>query len=75
MTEWPIGGFQDPHLDTYSYQERDDVDYNEEEREKSPKREWTCIVYLNDDYTGGETYFPPTDYLSLIHISEPTRPY
>ena len=62
MTEWPIGGFQDPHLDTYSYQEKDDVDYNEEEREKSPRREWTCIVYLNDDYTGGETYFPPTDY-------------
>ena len=62
MTEWPIGGFQNPHLDTYSYQEKDDDDYNEEEREKSPRREWTCIVYLNDDYTGGETYFPPTDY-------------
>ena len=29
---------------------------------KSPRREWTCILYLNDDYTGGETYFPPSDY-------------
>ena len=27
MTEWPIGGFQDPHLDTYSHQEREDEDY------------------------------------------------
>ena len=62
MTEWPIGGFQDPHLDTYSHQEREDEGYNEEEREKSPRREWTVIVYLNDDYTGGETYFPPSDY-------------
>ena len=62
MTEWHKGGFQDPHLDTYSHQEREDEDYNEEEREKSPRREWTVIVYLNDDYTGGETYFPPSDY-------------
>ena len=62
MTEWPIHGIQEPHLDTYSNQEMMDENFNEEEREKSPRREWTCILYLNDDYTGGETYFPPSDY-------------
>ena len=36
MTEWPIGGIQEPHLDTYSNQEMDDEDFNEEEREKIP---------------------------------------
>jgi len=72
ITEWPIGGFQDPHLDTYSNQEQDDHDFDEEERLKSPRREWTVIVYLNDNYTGGETYFPPTDYYPFGHQVEKT---
>ena len=62
MTEWPIGGIQEPQLDTYSNQEHEDPDFDEEERKKSPRREWTVIVYLNNNYTGGETYFPPSDY-------------
>ena len=62
MTEWPIGGIQEPHLDTYSKQEHEDPDIDEEERKKSPRPEWTVIVYLNNNYTGGETYFPPSDY-------------
>ena len=33
-----------------------------EEGNEKPSREWTVIVYLNDDYSGGETYFPPSDY-------------
>ena len=65
LTEWPIGGVQTPHLDTYSNQEYSiDPEYDKkiERGEQGPSREWTCILYLNDDHGGGETYFPPSDY-------------
>ena len=65
VTEWPIGGVQNPHLDTYSNQEMAiDPEYEGkiERGERGPSREWTCILYLNDDHGGGETYFPPSDY-------------
>lgn len=60
LTEWPIGGIQHPHLDTYS---RYDIESTTSEEEKArlakhPSREWTLILYLNDDFKGGETYFP-----------------
>ena len=35
-----------------------------------PSREWTCIVYLNEDFSGGETYFPPSDYYPFGHQTE-----
>ena len=40
------------------------------EDDEKPSREWTVIVYLNDDYSGGETYFPPTDYYPFGHQVE-----
>lgn len=54
LNEWPIGGIQDPHLDTYSNQE------TKIKRKDTivPAREWTCILYLNDDFKGGRTYIP-----------------
>ena len=53
MTEWPIGGIQEPHLDTYSNQQM-----NAGTHEDKPAREWTCILYLNDNFKGGRTYIP-----------------
>ena len=53
LNEWPIGGVQHPHLDTYSNQQ---VQHNTVE--DKPAREWTCILYLNDNYNGGRTYIP-----------------
>ncbi len=53
INEWPIGGVQSPHLDTYSNQEV--LHGNQSEK---PAREWTCILYLNDNFKGGETYIP-----------------
>lgn len=53
INEWPIGGIQNPHLDTYSNQQM-----TEGTMEQSPAREWTCILYLNDNYRGGRTYVP-----------------
>ena len=53
INEWPIGGIQDPHLDTYSNQQ-----FEAGTEETHPAREWTCILYLNDDFNGGRTYVP-----------------
>ena len=53
INEWPIGGFQEPHLDTYSSESLLDLDNLEQNQ-----REWTCILYLNDNFQGGETYVP-----------------
>ena len=53
LNEWPIGGVQEPHLDTYSNQEQSagtETNY--------PARQWTTILYLNDNYRGGRTYVP-----------------
>jgi hypothetical protein len=73
MCSWWNGGYQDPHLDTYSNAELN-TDSNIEQRvesgEEKPSREWTCILYLNDQYTGGETYFPPSDYYPMGHQVE-----
>ena len=74
MTRWHIGGVQDPHLDTLSNDEvREDpnIETKVASGENSPSREWTVIVYLNDDYNGGETYFPATDYYPFGHQVEP----
>jgi len=53
LNEWPIGGIQHPHLDTYSNQE-----INHGTSPDKPSREWTCILYLNSNYHGGRTYIP-----------------
>ena len=53
INEWPIGGVQSPHLDTYSNQEM-----THGTSPDKPSREWTCILYLNDNYRGGRTYVP-----------------
>ena len=55
LNEWEIGGVQTPHLDTYS---RYELEHEEPVDATSPNREWTCILYLNDDFRGGETVFP-----------------
>ena len=55
INEWPVGGCQPAHLDTYS---RYELEHGEPVDATSPNREWTCILYLNDDFRGGETVFP-----------------
>jgi hypothetical protein len=57
INEWPIGGTQEPHLDTYSRWEIED-----ENLDQQPSREWTLILTLNDNYGDGETYFPEHGY-------------
>lgn len=65
ITEWPIGGVQEPHLDSYSSY---DLTHNMEE--ENPSREWTAIVYLNQDYKGGRTYFPTSEYNAVEYFHQ-----
>jgi len=46
VTKYDTGGFYDPHIDC------DDPNY---------LRPFTMIIYLNDDYEGGETFFHKLD--------------
>ena len=65
LNEWEIGGVQDPHLDTYS-----NVEIQHDQKEENPSREWTLILTLNDNYGGGETYFPDQDYIHKPNACE-----
>tara|TARA_B100001057_G_C22848049_1_gene949839 strand:- start:239 stop:928 length:690 start_codon:yes stop_codon:yes gene_type:complete len=68
LAEWPIGGQQHPHVDTYSTYEvaepdeelQGHLDNNTASfvKKDNPNREWTSITYLNTNYNGGETWFP-----------------
>tara|TARA_B110001454_G_C12651597_1_gene405658 strand:+ start:85 stop:672 length:588 start_codon:yes stop_codon:yes gene_type:complete len=70
LNEWEIGGFQEPHLDTYSNVELNSLSSTEIDHLKThPNREWTLILPLNANFKGGECYFPAADNnpVSLWH--------
>ena len=70
LNEWEIGGFQEPHLDTYASQELTELSKDEINHLKfNPNREWTLILPLNANFKGGECYFPAADNnpVSLCH--------
>lgn len=56
LVRWPEGSSQGVHSDS-AYESGGD--------HPSPWRVYSAIVYLNDDYDGGNTYFPQHD-LSVI---------
>ncbi len=65
ITEWSIGGVQEPHTDLYSSHElRNEV-------ENDGSRAWTAIIYLNTNYRGGRTYFPKSQYNPVEYIHNP----
>lgn len=49
LLRYRVGQEYRPHFDTYPPMR--DV----------PQRKYTCIIYINDDYEGGETHFPRLD--------------
>jgi prolyl 4-hydroxylase len=55
VVKYSTGGFFNPHYDTCM---GDDPDYCKRMNGKAGPRYGTLIVYLNDDFTGGETIFP-----------------
>lgn len=53
IVKYPTDGFFTKHMDAL----------NEEDLERyGPQRLWTALLYLNDDFEGGETYFNDIDY-------------
>ena len=52
LNEWPIGGVQEPHLDTYSNQEQSQV------QKQIILKTMDYNITFNDNYRGGRTYVP-----------------
>jgi hypothetical protein len=46
-SKWQVGGSGAPHIDAI---------------EKEPFIEYSCVMYLNDEYEGGEIYFPKQNF-------------
>ena len=49
MCKWPVGGLQRPHADK---------EWNDGSPGEQNYYDIGSVVYLNDDYTGGELEFP-----------------
>ena len=52
LVYWPIGKSMDVHSDAY---------YSDGSPGKYPHRKVSGVLYLNDNYSGGSTYFPEQD--------------
>jgi hypothetical protein len=59
LVQWPEGIFMPPHADRANSDGR---------AHDFPHRDFASLVYLNDDYEGGELYFPRLDL-----VLRPTR--
>ncbi|NBU34028.1 2OG-Fe(II) oxygenase [bacterium] len=57
VVKYPQGGFFNPHYDPCV----GDIEFCKRMNEKGGPRYMTLLVYLNDDYEGGETAFPKLD--------------
>lgn len=53
LVKWSSGIEQEPHADNCNEDGSDN---------HSPWREYSGVIYLNNDYIGGETYFPNFNY-------------
>lgn len=73
INRWRVGREQTPHLD-YFYEEEPGHDYEKLSRNNIPKsfldtfgkmfqtKHYSSLIYLNDDYNGGELYFPEYNF-------------
>lgn len=73
INRWRIGREQTPHID-YFYEEEPGHDYEKLARNHIPRdflktfgkmfqtKHYSSLIYLNDDYEGGELYFPEYDF-------------
>ena len=51
VVKWEIGKSMEVHRDGINYEH---------------SRDYSSVCYLNDDYIGGETFFPENDYLEYL---------
>lgn len=76
INKWGVGGYQEPHLDTYSNQEINLMEESGGQLEESlslKSRLWTSIINLNDDFSGGQTYIPPCEDFPEGYVNEPIK--
>lgn len=74
INRWRVGREQTPHID-YFYEEEPGHDYEKLEKNNLPKsfldtfgkmfqtKHYSSLIYLNEDYEGGELYFPEHDFV------------
>jgi RNAse (barnase) inhibitor barstar len=75
LNRWRVGRYQDPHIDYFLEHEDNNpeiVDYfsNQEEffedfKQNFKTKNFSTIIYINDDFEGGELYFSQYDNLEL----------
>lgn len=71
LNRWHVTGFQEPHSDMYSNDESILMESGYLDRDpKKKSREWTSITFLNDDFSGGESYFVHSDGTETINKPE-----
>lgn len=71
LNRWYVTGFQQPHSDLTSNDEEKLAQEGFLDRDPNKKsREWTSITFLNDDFSGGESYFVHPDGTETINKPE-----
>jgi prolyl 4-hydroxylase len=59
IVKYDIGGQYKNHQDFF----HPDEDYYEEEMKYGGQRVFTCLIYLNEDFIGGDTHFPNKKFM------------
>ncbi len=67
LMRFPLGSHQPTHIDTYSDLSSDDPDAPP----VYPQTEWAAICYLNDNYGGGELWFPKQEGIEEEFVYTP----
>jgi len=67
IMRFPLGSHQPTHIDTYSDLSTDDPNAPP----IVPQTEWAAICYLNDNYGGGELWFPKQEGIEEEFVYTP----
>jgi hypothetical protein len=75
ISRWRVGREQEPHIDYFKDHENNDMGslygvgmndaFIDQFKENFHTKNYSTIIYLNDDFEGGELYFPQYDNLTL----------
>ena len=68
IMRWKVGMDQNPHIDKMA-----GIDADGKQVDVYPETAWAAIVYLNDSYEGGKTYFESCPELPMGYEITPQR--
>jgi len=66
VVKYEVGGEYKPHHDFF----HPNTDYYESTTKIGGQRKYSCLFYLNDNFKGGETYFPKKDLKIQPHLGK-----